>query len=215
MTLAPLQSDLEVPPASRRKARGFTLVEMMISLSLFSLVVVGLITVHIFGQRYDQLVLSKLGASDQSRLGFNELQEDIRSAKRWRVGVATDTAFTPVANGTAQRANGLRLHFNTNTNQFTIYYFNTNDMQLLRRRHDSAEPQVLARDLTNVTTHSMTFAAENYRGSVQTDLTQKGVIKALMEFARYQYPLTDVGPGFRYDYYKLELKATPHVPDGI
>jgi len=58
------------------------------------------------------------------------------------------------------------------------------------------------------------FRAENYRGVTQTDLTHKGVVGVLLEFAEYQYPMTQVGPGLRYDYYKMEFKVTPHVPDG-
>lgn len=64
-----------------RSARvAFTLVELMISMSIFSIATLGLISLHLFGQRHDQLVLSKLGASDQSRRAFDRLTEDIRAA---------------------------------------------------------------------------------------------------------------------------------------
>ena len=193
---------------------GFTLVEMMISLSIFSLVTIGMITLLMFGQRYDQLVQSKLGASDESRRGFNDLTEDIRSAKIWQIGNGSASTFTAIANGTAQQGNALKLNLTVDTNAFIVYYFDTSAHKLLRRHSGDIGPTVIAQDLTNITANSMTFRAENYKGVAQTDLTHKGVINALLEFAQYQYPLTKVGPGLKYDYYKIEIKATPHVPDG-
>ena len=193
---------------------AFTLVEMMVSLGIFSLVTIGLISLHMFGQHYDALVESKLGASDQSRRAFNDLLNDIRSAKIWQVGNGSASTFTAKANGTAQQGNALKLNLSVNTNIFILYYFDTSARQLLRLHSGSSTPVVIAEDLTNVTANSMTFRAENYRGDIQKDLTHKGVINAMLEFAQYRYPLTQVGPGMRYDYYKMELKATPHVPDG-
>ena len=60
----------------------------------------------------------------------------------------------------------------------------------------------------------MYFQAQNYQGSNQTTLTHKGVIDVVMQFCQFQYPLTKVGPGYYYDYYKTELRVTPHAPDG-
>ena len=131
----------------------------------------------------------------------------------YRVGNYSGTTFTPIANGTAQQGNAVRLNYTTATNNFIYYYFDTNAKRLWRRI-DLQTPTLIAESLTNVTANSMTFRAENHRGTIQTDLTQKGVISALLEFAQYQYPLTQVGPGLRYDYYKMELRASPHVPDG-
>jgi prepilin-type N-terminal cleavage/methylation domain-containing protein len=63
-------------PASalrRRRARAFTLPEMMVAVSIFVFMVLGIIYTMLFGMRYDQLVCSKLGASDKSRISFDLL----------------------------------------------------------------------------------------------------------------------------------------------
>ena len=60
----------------------------------------------------------------------------------------------------------------------------------------------------------MYFQAQNYRGSNQTDLTHKGVIEVVMQFCQFQYPITKIGPNYYYNYYKMDLRLTPHVPDG-
>ncbi len=69
---------------------------------------------------------------------------------------------------------------------------------------------VIAQNLTN----RMFFRAEDYLGNIKTDLSYKYVVHIVMEFYQYQYPLTKVGPGYYYDYYKMEFKITPHCPDG-
>jgi len=61
----------------------------------------------------------------------------------------------------------------------------------------------------------MDFRALDYTGTnLVYDITYKYVIAVALHFRQYQYPLTQVGPGALYDYYKLEFKVTPHCPDG-
>lgn len=188
----------------------------MITMGIFSLATVGLISLHLFGQRQDHLVQSKLGASDQSRRAFSQLAEEIRAAKIWSIGNGGFSDFTPIANGMAQQGNAVRLQLSTTASNYVVYYFDLAERALYRQHSGSPlpAPKLIASGLTNLTANSMSFRAENYRGITQTDLTHKGVISVLLEFAEYQYPITQVGPGQRYDYYKLEFKATPHVPDG-
>ncbi len=196
--------------------QAFTLVEVMVSMGIFSLATLGLITLHFFGQRHDQLVQSKLGASDQSRRAFDRLTEDIRAAKIFSIGNGSFSNFTEIALGTAQQGNAMRLQLTTNNSIYMVYYFDTGERKLYRQHSGSPLPArtLIASGLTNVTANSMSFRAENYRGDIQTDRTHKGVVGVLLEFAEYQYPLTQVGPGLRYDYYKMQFKVTPHCPDG-
>ena len=56
-----------------RRARGMTLPEMMVSVSVLSILLLGFIQAQIFGRRYDAAVQSKLGATDQSRIGLGLL----------------------------------------------------------------------------------------------------------------------------------------------
>lgn len=215
MTLFRMLSPANPRPATPARA-AFTLVELMTSMGIFSLATLGLISLHLFGQRQNQLVLSKLGASDQSRRAFDRLTEDIRAAKIWRVGNGDFDTFMPIANGTAQQGNAVRVQLTTAASNYIVYYFDTDERTLYRQHSGSPLParMLIARGLTNVTANSMQFRAENYCGDVQTDLTHKGVVNVLLEFAEYQYPRTQVGPGLQYDYYRMQFKVTPHVPDG-
>jgi hypothetical protein len=191
--------------------RAFTLVETMVTMGLFSLVVIAFVYTHIFGLKQDQLVQSKLGASDQSRRGFDVLASDIRAAKIWDIGNGNQASFTTIPNGTAQQGNALQLGLTTNKSVYIRYFFNASEGTLNRMHSPANSPiTVLARNLTN----AMYFRAENHRGNVQTNLTHKGIINVRLEFCQYQYPLTLVGTGYYYDYYKMEFRLTPHVPDG-
>jgi prepilin-type N-terminal cleavage/methylation domain-containing protein len=196
-------------PPNRAKLRGLTLSEMMISMSVFGIAVMGLVYTQMFGMFQDQLVNSKSGACEMARLSFNDLLTDIRAAKLWQVGNGSAGSFTPIPLGTAQQGNAIMLSMTIDTNQYIVYYFDTNACKLLRR-HSGVAPITIAQFLTN----SMYFVAETFQGTPQYDLSHKGVVHVAMQFCQYQYPLTKIGPGYFYNSYTMNLWATPHVPDG-
>ena len=196
-------------PPNRATLRGLTLSEMMISMSVFGIAVMGLVYTQMFGMFQDQLVNSKSGACEMARLSFNDLVTDIRAAKLWQVGNGSASSFTPIPLGTAQQGNAIMLSMTIDTNQYIVYYFDTNACKLLRR-HSGVAPITIAQFLTN----SMYFVAETFQGATQYDLSHKGVVHVAMQFCQYQYPLTKIGPGYFYNSYTMNLWATPHVPDG-
>ena len=205
-----------------RWARAFTLAEMMVAMFIFVFMVLGVIYVWIFGMRYDELSCSKLGASDMSRMGFDLLTRDIRAAKWWKVGNGISTNFTVCGNATNQVGNALKLcaSGDTNSTAYVIYYFDTNACQLCRLSNGLPAIQIIANSLTNSgilgngpTNTSMTFHAEQYNGTLAQDWQYKYAIVTTMEFCQYQFPLTKVGPGYYYDYYRIQLKAASHCPN--
>ena len=208
----------------RRRLAALTIAETMITVLIFSLLVTAFIYAHIFGLRYDQLVCSKLGASEQSRRSFEKLTSDIRASKIWRVGAGDRTSFTAVTNGSLLLGNAIQLSLTTDTNVFVRYYFETNGPYTtqpngrLCRVTSSGEYTVLAQYLTNSSGLSMVFRGQDYMGGTTTnnvlaDYRYKYVIDAIMEFSQYQYPKTYVGPGLYYDYYRIDLKAASHSPN--
>lgn len=169
--------------AATRQARGqagLTLTEMMTASAVFSLTVMGFVYCQMFGMRQDQLVNSKIGAADQARLSFNDLSRDIRAAKIWQIGNGNLNSFTGIPLGTNQQGNAIQLSLTTDTNQFYVYYFDTNACKLFRGHSGSTNASCLAQYLTN----TMYFQAQNFQGSNQTTLTHKGVIDVVMQFCR-------------------------------
>ena len=203
----------ELPGKTRPRLRGLTLIEMMITMSLFGMAMGAMMFAYIFGMRQDQLAQSKLGASDESRRTFERVARDIRSANSHAVGNYSSGTFTPTANGTSQVGNALRIYLTSTSTNCIIYYFDTNSASgtwTMKRLHTGDSPVVIASHLQN----SCTFSAEDYSGSVQTTMVDKDVIHFTLDFCEYQYPLTKVGPQYFYDRYVMDFRATPHVPGG-
>ena len=216
-----------------RQTRAFSVTEMMVAVFIFVFLVLGIIYVWMFAMRYDELVCSKLGASEKSRMSFDTLTGDIRASKWWRIGNGTNAAsFVPCGNATSQLGNALKLSADANTNSsaYIIYYFNTNNSPingctLCRSSNGVATVQIMVQSLTNTgyTPMSMAFHAEQRPSTnlvtaitdddILHDLQFKYVIVTTMEFCQYQYPLTKVGPGYYYNYYCIQLKAASHCPN--
>jgi len=199
----------------QRRLQAMTLAETMVASSIFLLAVTGLVLSQLFGLSQDQFVNSQSGACELARMSFNDLTSEIRAAKIWQVGNVSNgnyASFSGIANGTAQQGSALKLSLTIDTNQYIVYYFATysTNCVLYRQHSGDAHPKLIAQYLTN----APCFKAQQWNGTVQTDLSHKGVVDVLMQFCQYQYPITKIGPNFYYNYYKMELRATPHVPDG-
>jgi len=200
-------------PWRRCSARAFTLVELMIAMFIFVVMVLAVIYAQIFGLRFDELTRSKLGADEQSRIGFNDLVYDIRTAKAWYVGNGSASSFTQDTNAMNQQGNAIQLcaTFTSNsivdTNGWIRYFFDTNNYRLCRLTNNgTANYSIICSNLTNV----MLFQGLNYNGSTQCDLAYKWVISTSLQFCQYQYPLTYVGPSYYYNFYQLRFMVAPH-----
>ena len=194
---------------------GHTLIELMFASFVIMLVVGALLSAQLVGLRLGQLVDSKSGASDASRQTLQQLPVDIRSAKSWQIGSLTGTNFLGITNGAVQ-GSALQLCQTAAGTQFTIYFFTNvaaNNGVLFRTSTANWNPTIVASNLIN----TLYFTAENYNGVVQTNSAggqnYKGLIHVILQFCQFQYPLTQVGTNGLYDYYKLEFKATPHLPE--
>jgi hypothetical protein len=113
-----------------RSRRAMTLPEMMVNMALFSIAVIALVTVNLFGQFQDELVNSALGASDEARVNFNQMLDEIRSAKNVQIGTGNYTNFVAIGNG-LQQGDTIQIIPSTNTvaasvtniYPFYIYYY--------------------------------------------------------------------------------------------
>jgi hypothetical protein len=196
---------------------GLTLVEMMVTMGIFTgLVVPALIASHLMGLKQNQLVESKLGASDQARRGFNKIVQDVRSAKISSVGNGNPSSFAPIPNGTAQRGNALRISLTSNIGYYVMYYFDSTDPQNNKLyRYEITASGSSTSLVADHLTDPLFFSAEDRLGVVWTTPQQQWryVIHFTINFLQFQYPLTKVGTNYLYDFYKMEFKVTPHAPD--
>ncbi len=209
-----LSRHTNAPRKIRGRTHGLTIIEMMITMSVFGFAMMAFMYAYIFGLKQDQLIQSKLGASEESRRSFEKVARDIRCANSEAIGSYDGTTFTPNINGTNQVGNAIRIFLNATNANCIVYWFDTsggNGNYILYRYHtgDSGKT-VIASCLQN----SATFSAEDYTATVQPAMLDKEVIHYMLDFREYQYPLTLVGSNLFYDRYVLDFRATPHVPGG-
>jgi prepilin-type N-terminal cleavage/methylation domain-containing protein len=213
-----LSSQSAARKALRQASRGLTLIEMMITMGIFGFAMAAFLAAYIFGLRQDQLVQSKLGASDESRRSFERVARDIRCANSSFVGNYSGGTFTPIINGNTNQGNALQVFLlagNDGNPGLTniLYYFDTNGASgtwKLYRLRTGGTPQVIASHLQN----TATFTAEDCRGVPLQSMTDRYIIHFILDFCEYQYPLTKVGTNYFYDRYVMDFRATPHVPGG-
>jgi hypothetical protein len=187
----------------------------MCAAGIMVMVVMALFAAQLVGFRLGQLVDSKSGASDSSRIAIQKLVTDIRTAKMWGIGNldSTGTNFVAITNGLLQGP-VLQLNQTTNGSQFTIYYFNTNNGTLMRSAIPGWSPTLICSNLID----NLYFTAEDYAGnpkniSLVNVNNYKNIIHVKLDFCQFQYPLTQVGTNQLYDFYKLEFRITPHLPE--
>lgn len=209
------QSDL-----SDLRVAGHTLLEMVFVMSLLVVVVMALMAAHLVGLRESQWVESKCGASDSSRRLLNQLPVDVRSSKMWFIGNMNGTNFTIVTNNSEGTA--LKLFQTTNGSMGILYYFDlsdaaNNNAKLVRTTTTNWQPVVLASNLVNWLGGGYAFVVEDYNGMRATNdvdsNSYKRIIHVTLQFCQFQYPLTQVGTNGLYDYYKMEFRVTPHLPE--
>jgi len=218
MRIHPPQSIGTVAPKLRNA--GMTLVELMFASAIMVVVIAALMSANLMGMREDQWVQSKGGASDSTRKILNQLPYDIKRSKMWFLGTMSGTNFSMITNNSQGTA--IQLFQTTNGSTNIIYYFdlsnsNNNDGHLVRFPSDYPTPVVIASNLVNWLGKGYSFVCEDYNGNSATNLgiskTYKDVIHTTLQFCQFQYPLTVVGSNGLYDYYKIEFKATPHLPE--
>ena len=106
----------------RRFSRGFTIPEIMITMTIVLLIMAAVITCHLLGLRMFELTKAKLGASDDARRAISSMISEIRSAKIVRVGSVDLTSFKEIDLDTPHIGNSIQVYTSTDTNSWVRYY---------------------------------------------------------------------------------------------
>jgi len=200
-----LHSAIRNPQSAIRRA--FTLTEMLITMTVFTMVIGGILASHIMGLRLNEWTMRKLGADDQARRAFGTLQGEIRAATLLKIGNGSATSFTQVADGMAQQGMALQIHRTSATNIWTRYFFDTDSGELRRIESSQSGALTVARYVTNLPI----FKAENFQGVVLTETANNRVINVTLQFYQLQYPFTKIGPSNAFDFYQLQAKIARRI----
>jgi prepilin-type N-terminal cleavage/methylation domain-containing protein len=190
-------------PSRSRRAPGagraaFTLPELMITLTLFLMLVGGILSSHLFGLRMSGMTEAKLSASTSAREALGRITGEIRSCDSTWVGNVRNGLFTEIGAGRPQIGSALLVQPTTNAAQFIVYFVNADDHTFRRTTSQMGSTTILARSVTN----DVVFYSQDYAGNVLTNKLNNRVIHLCLEFFQPQ-PFQPVP-----DYYKIETSVT-------
>jgi Prokaryotic N-terminal methylation motif len=197
-----------------REKQAFTFVEMMITVTLFMLMMGGVLYAYLFGIDMYQITKIKLGASDDARKSVIKLTDEIRSGLRIRVGSGSLTNFIEVGTNAPQIGNAIQIYPDTNVNNWIRYYYDTNkaskDFSKLCRTEDGVNHSlVIAHYITNTVP---IFSSEDSYGVPLTNNMNNRIISMTLQFYQIEYPIVKIGPGQYYDFYQLRTRITRRSP---
>lgn len=190
--------------AAARRSRAFTLVEMLLTMVSVVMVIGAAMSAYMYGIRITQFVNPKLGASDEARKAISLLTDEIRSARSLKIGSGSVSSFTEVAPFTVQQGSALQLYPTVDTNSYIRYFWDSVDKKLKRTTNGMTTTLVIANSVSN----QLVFRAEDHRGALMSNSFNNRVIAMELNFYQIQYPITPVGPGNYYDFYRLRTKIT-------
>ncbi|MEQ2008491.1 MAG: hypothetical protein ABMA26_17060 [Limisphaerales bacterium] len=190
-----------------RRMVAVTLIELLITMTLTTFVVGGVVYSHIMGGRLMQFAAAKLGASDSSRKAYGKLQDEIRGATTIQIGNGTATNFTAITNGTAMQGRAIQIYPTTNGSWWLRYYYVTNNSELRRVTSSNSTPQLIASYVTN----AILFSKEDYLGNTLTADTGNCAVNVRLQFYQLSYPMTKVGTNNYYESFQLQTRITRRI----
>jgi prepilin-type N-terminal cleavage/methylation domain-containing protein len=199
----------ESPPEShvafRARAKdAFTLPEMMISLTLFLLLILGIVGANIFGLTWFQITQTKLMASDWARKSVGGMSDEIRNCSSTLIGNVSNGVFVATVAGEPLAGTSLMIYpSNNNSSTYIVYFYNAADQSFRRTSMPSGTTTIVAQSVTN----NLIFQMENCMGNVLSNSQNNYVIYCTLEF--YQTAPQSPVP----DFYKLETAVTPRSID--
>jgi prepilin-type N-terminal cleavage/methylation domain-containing protein len=177
---------------------AFTLPEMLIAMTVFTLLVGGIVFAHLFGLRMFQLTETKLTATDVARKTIGKMANEIRTCKSTEVGNIKNGQFEPLLDGETQEGTSLIIYPTADTNNYIIYFVNPSDSSFRRTTSTTNSAYIVAQTITN----TIVFRAQNYLGGVLTNNQNNRVIHFELEFQKEKQYLRIA------DHYKLETAVT-------
>jgi prepilin-type N-terminal cleavage/methylation domain-containing protein len=180
------------------RGRGFTLAELLISITVFTLLVGGIVFAHLYGLSMFHITETTLNATDAARKVIGKMTDEIRTCNTAWVGNVKNGVFEAVLDGETQEGAGLLIHPTTNNTSFVLYFVNPSDQTFRRTTSTPGSAIIVAESVTN----SLVFRAQDHLGNVLTNNQNNRVIHVNLEFYQPKRHRQIA------DYYQLETSVT-------
>jgi len=192
----------EMSPPVARLAGGFTLTELMVSMTIFSLVIAGMIAGHIFGLKVFQLTRSNLGAADSGQMLNTLLGRDVRAAQTVKIGRGDQRSFQELSTQEIQQGNAIQLYASGDTNDFIRYYVSEADKKLVAISSDGSRNRIVSEGLLG----QDVFLAEDAAGRTLTNRQNSFVLAVNLQYSKVPGSDAPVGKGQYYDTFRWQMK---------
>jgi len=190
------------------RRRAFTIVEIMVTLVIFSLVVIAMVSSQLFGLRVNKAVSAKMIATADARHAMDQVRDRIRNANTVIVGNSNGTNFLSITNGT-QAGNAVQVFPSTNSALYYLFYVNTNANQLMVYFGGSSTTNGIYRSLAGNVTNRIVFDAEDFQGNILTNNQNNRVIRMTLDFLQFEYASGQRGNA--YNHYQVQMRATQRL----
>jgi prepilin-type N-terminal cleavage/methylation domain-containing protein len=200
-----VSSDRNLPGSSGYRLQGaFTLTELMIAMSIFLMVVGGVVAANFFGIRMLGLTQPVLGATGGNRDAVSDIVADISSAKILRIGTGSFASFTALTNTEVRQGNAIQLYPSNNTNSFVRYYRDGSLGKLMRMTNGASTAQAIATGVTN----AIVFAGEDALGNVLNREQNNMVIRVTLQYSQLEGSGLPLGPDKYFKAYEWQTRVT-------
>jgi len=217
-------------PSHRQRSRsGFTLLEMMFSVGIYTILLIGvLIAIQVFALRVYTLAATKLTATQGARQALNQIRDDIRQGKYVQVGNADNSGnFTPYTGNNLAVGNAIQIFPTTNGNNGTppytpptppydIFYLKTNNPGGVSSNNliwiaVSASSNSTTANLCTYITNLDVFATMDCWGNISSNaLANNWIYTVKFQFYQWEYPIAVISSNSApnaYDYYQLRTRV--------
>lgn len=184
------------------RSAGFTLTELMVSMTIFTLVIGGMIAGHVFGLKVFEITRSNLGAADSGHRMSSRLGSDIRSAAAIKLGRGDDRSFQELLPHELQQGNAVQIYTSADTNEYLRYFVSEADRKLVLISADGSQNRTIAEGLSN----QNVFSAEDAAGRVITNRQSGYVLGVNLQFSKVPGSEMPVGKGKYYDSFRWQMK---------
>lgn len=181
---------------------GYSLPELMVAMTVFILLLGGVIFANLYGLSMFRITETKLTATDDARKTLGKIANEIRSCKNAWIGNIKSSGnksnvFEALLDGEKQEGNSLIIYPTTNTANFVIYFANPADQTFRRTTSTPGSAVIVAESVTN----AIAFRAQDHLGNLLTNQNSR-VFHLTLEFFRPKRRLQVA------DYYKIETSVT-------
>src|SRR5262245_48265713 len=118
--------------ASAKRAGAFTLPEVLVAISVFILLIGGIVSANLFGLSMFRIAANTLDVTDHARRMMGKMVNEVQSCKSTLIGIIRNGVFEAVLDGEVQQGTGLLIYPGVSTNNFIIYFLNPADKTFRR-----------------------------------------------------------------------------------